>query len=82
MQSHHDQKRYGFSAAGTLVMTGPLVVTGAVVAVIGRVVGVWWLNACRIVYVVNESGPITDPPAGAETTVVRTNLYELSIDAA
>ena len=30
----------------------------------------------------NDSGPITDPPAGAETTVVRTNLYEMSIDAA
>ena len=32
---------------------------GEVVAVLGHVLGVWWLNACRIVYVVDESGPIT-----------------------
>jgi uncharacterized protein (UPF0548 family) len=25
----------------------------------GRGLGVWWLNACRIVYVVNEAGPVT-----------------------
>lgn len=25
----------------------------------GRAIGLWWLNACRIVYVVDESGPIT-----------------------
>ncbi len=30
----------------------------------------------------NDSRPLTDPATGAETTVVRTNLYELSIDAA
>ncbi len=30
----------------------------------------------------NESGPVTEPATGAETTVVRSNLYELSIDAA
>ena len=30
----------------------------------------------------DDSGPVTDPSAGAETTVVRTNLYEMSIDAA
>ena len=33
--------------------------TGEVVAVMGRVIGLWWLNAARIVYVVNESGPIS-----------------------
>ncbi len=32
--------------------------TGAVVAVIARLLGLWWLNACRIVYVVDEPGPI------------------------
>ena len=32
--------------------------TGEVVAVVARALGVWWLNACRIVYVVDESGPI------------------------
>ena len=31
---------------------------GEVVAVMGRALGVWWLNCCRIVYVVNETGPI------------------------
>lgn len=31
---------------------------GEVVAVMGRAVGLWWLNACRIVYVVDESGPV------------------------
>lgn len=30
----------------------------AVVAVMGRVMGLWWLNCCRIVYVVDEAGPI------------------------
>ena len=30
-----------------------------VVAVMGRAIGLWWLNACRIVYVVDESGPIS-----------------------
>jgi len=32
--------------------------TGEVVAVMGRALGMWWLNCCRIVYVVNESGQI------------------------
>jgi uncharacterized protein (UPF0548 family) len=31
---------------------------GQVVAVIARIFGSWWLNACRIVYVVDEQGPI------------------------
>ena len=31
---------------------------GEVVAVMGRALGLWWLNCCRIVYVVNETGPI------------------------
>lgn len=30
---------------------------GEVVAVMGRAIGLWWLNACRIVYLVDESGP-------------------------
>lgn len=29
---------------------------GEVVAVMGRAMGLWWLNACRIVYVVDEPG--------------------------
>ena len=32
---------------------------GEVVAVMGRAVGVWWLNACRVVYSVDEGGPIS-----------------------
>lgn len=32
---------------------------GEVVAVMGHAIGLWWLNACRIVYVVDESEPIT-----------------------
>ncbi|WP_246173743.1 DUF1990 family protein [Limnoglobus roseus] len=32
---------------------------GEVVAVMGRAVGHWWVNACRIVYVVDEAGPVS-----------------------
>lgn len=32
--------------------------TGETVAVMGRAIGLWWLNSCRIVYVVDETGPI------------------------
>jgi uncharacterized protein (UPF0548 family) len=32
---------------------------GEVVAVLAHVAGLWWLNACRIVYTINEVGPIT-----------------------
>jgi len=32
--------------------------TDEVVAVMGRGIGLWWLNACRIVYVVDQLGPI------------------------
>jgi uncharacterized protein (UPF0548 family) len=31
---------------------------GEVVAIVVRAIGLWWLNACKIVYVVDESGPI------------------------
>jgi uncharacterized protein (UPF0548 family) len=31
---------------------------GEVMAVVARVAGLWWLNACRIVYVIDEEGPI------------------------
>jgi uncharacterized protein (UPF0548 family) len=31
---------------------------GRVVAVMARLFGLWWLNACRIVYVVDEDGPV------------------------
>lgn len=32
---------------------------GQVVAIMGWAVGFWWLNSCRIVYTVDESGPTT-----------------------
>jgi uncharacterized protein (UPF0548 family) len=32
---------------------------GEVVASVSRCLGLWWLNACRIVYVVDEAGPVT-----------------------
>jgi len=30
-----------------------------VVAIMGWAIGVWWLNSCRIIYIVDEPGPIT-----------------------
>ena len=33
--------------------------SGEAVAVMGHAIGLWWLNACRIVYVVDDSGPIS-----------------------
>jgi uncharacterized protein (UPF0548 family) len=33
--------------------------TGEVVTVVARRVGLWWLNACRIVYVVDEPGSVS-----------------------
>lgn len=35
-----------------------LIKPGEVVAVMGRGLGLWWLNCCRLVYTVNESGLI------------------------
>lgn len=32
---------------------------GEVVGVLARRAGLWWLNACRIVYVIDEDGPVT-----------------------
>lgn len=39
--------------------TETLIQKGEVVAVMGHVLGLWWLNACRIVYVVDDVVPIT-----------------------
>jgi hypothetical protein len=30
--------------------------TGQIVAILGWAAGVWWLNSCRIIYTVNETG--------------------------
>jgi uncharacterized protein (UPF0548 family) len=32
---------------------------GEVFAVVAHAIGLWWLNACRIAYIVDESGPIS-----------------------
>lgn len=39
--------------------TETLIQKGEVIAVMGYVLGLWWLNACRIVYIVDETRPIT-----------------------
>ena len=39
--------------------SGTQVRPGEAVAVMGRAVGVWWLNACRVVYVVDGAGPVS-----------------------
>jgi uncharacterized protein (UPF0548 family) len=36
----------------------PPIQEGQVVAILARSVGLWWLNACRIVAVVDEDGPL------------------------
>lgn len=51
-----EQFRLGWVEAWSPVT--PLV-AGEVVAVMGWAMGLWWLNPCRIVYVIDESGPIT-----------------------
>ncbi len=33
--------------------------SGEAVAILARAIGLWWLNACRIVYVIDEEGPTT-----------------------
>src|SRR5437764_14319588 len=49
-----DQFRLGWVEARA---PGPAIRAGEVVAIVARSVGIWWLNACRIVYVVDEQGP-------------------------
>ena len=67
-----------------------LIKTGEVVAVMGRAIGLWWLNACRIIYVVDESGPIckfgsaygTLPghvESGEERFLIEWNLHDNSV---
>src|SRR5205085_2581382 len=51
-----DQFRLGWVEASS---PPTAIKAGEVVAVMGHAMGVWWLNACRIVYVVDEPGPIS-----------------------
>lgn len=37
---------------------GAPIVEGQPVAILARCFGLWWINACKIVYVVDESGPV------------------------
>lgn len=46
---------------------------GQVVAILGRGAGLWWLNACRIVYVIDESEAVARP-AAAQSDRIRTHL--------
>jgi uncharacterized protein (UPF0548 family) len=48
--SRWEQFRVGWVEAGPDV---PPIQVGTTVAVLARVLGLWWLNACRIVYVVD-----------------------------
>lgn len=32
--------------------------SGELVAVLGRAIGLWWLNACRIIYTIDDQGPV------------------------
>jgi uncharacterized protein (UPF0548 family) len=50
-----EQFRLGWVEAWSPTAT---IETGDVVAVVARNLGLWWLNACRIVYVVDEEEPI------------------------
>src|SRR5438105_2214216 len=50
-----DQFRLGWMEAWA---PGPAIRAGEVVAIVARSLGLWWLNACRIVYVVDEQGPV------------------------
>ena len=51
-----DQFRLGWLEAGPAETP---IQTGAVVAILARAIGLWWLNACRIISVVDQSGPIS-----------------------
>jgi uncharacterized protein (UPF0548 family) len=54
----HEWKMFppGWTAI-TPAETGP-VVPGLTVAMQARALGVWWLNACRVVYLVDEAQPV------------------------
>ena len=51
-----DQFRLGWVEAWP---PGAPIRTGEVVGSVARCLGLWWLNACRIVYVVDEESPVT-----------------------
>lgn len=50
-----DQFRLGWVEAGPRETP---IRTGAVVAILARAIGLWWLNACRIISVVDDEGTV------------------------
>lgn len=50
------QFRFGWLEAGP---EDTPILEGQVVAILAQSIGLWWLNACRIVAVVDEDGPVT-----------------------
>jgi len=53
---HWQQFRLGWVDAWP---TNTPIRAGEVVAVMGRAIGLWWLNCCRIIYVIDEAGPVS-----------------------
>ena len=53
---HWDHLRLGWVEAWS---PSTSIQRGDVVAVMARSMGLWWLNSCRIIYVINETGPIS-----------------------
>ncbi len=51
-----DQFRLGWVEAWP---PGAPIRVGEVVGSVAHLLGLWWLNACRIVYVTDEAGPVT-----------------------
>jgi uncharacterized protein (UPF0548 family) len=51
-----DQFRLGWVEAWP---PGAPIRSGEVVASVARCLGLWWVNVCRIVYLVDEDGPVT-----------------------
>jgi uncharacterized protein (UPF0548 family) len=51
-----DQMRLGWVDVGP---STPQIVMGENLAVMGWAIGLWWLNSCRIIYVIDESEPIS-----------------------
>ncbi|HLN26236.1 MAG TPA: DUF1990 domain-containing protein [Gemmataceae bacterium] len=50
-----DHMRLGWLEASA---PGPPTYAGQVVATLARSLGLWWLNVCRVVYVVEVNGPV------------------------
>jgi uncharacterized protein (UPF0548 family) len=47
-----------FPAPWTRIVSPEGIRTGQTVAMLAHALGLWWLNACRIVYVIDETAPV------------------------